>query len=156
MNCLALLTCEKVIIDKEGAPSLNVMTSAKIKVQAAEDGKIEERFQVPANAMMPLQWFIYTRWNPAQEDIGKDFEQVYQIFWPNGEKLSEYSLPFKQTNDKVQRTSYSIVGFRVRQKGTLKVITWLNSEGQRISSEAETYMYIEHEPVSANTGGIAQ
>ena len=140
MKCLALLSCEKVIIDKEGAHSIiNVMLNADVKLQRGL-----EDVSIPLNAVLPHQWWIYSQWNPSLDDVGQTFEQVYQIFWPNEEKFVEGKLPFKQDNEKVQQTTFSIVGFPAGQSGQLKITTWLESHGRQMTDVYRTHVNISH------------
>ena len=151
MKCLALLTCDKVIIDKDGAHSLiNVMLSAAVTLQESEPGETPKDIEIPPNAVSPNQWWIYAQWEPSSDDVGKSFKAVYQVFWPNGEKLIENNLSFTQIDDRVQQTTFYVGGFPVGQKGAVKVTTWLDSaEGRRVSDVAETHIVIEHRSSAA-------
>lgn len=147
MKCTALLACEKLIIDKDGAHSLiNVMQNAKVKIQEqTPDGRVLSP-PIPANAVMPTQWFIFAVWFPGEDDVNAAFEQVYQIYWPNGDKLIENRVSFIQRDMKQQSTSFSIVGLPVGQVGMIRIATWLDKNGHRISEVMETFFGIEHLP----------
>lgn len=150
MNCKALLTCEKVIIDKQGAHSLiNLMLNASIKLQEVTTAGDETArdIQIPKNAFAPTQWWIYTQWEPSLDDIGKRFVQKYELYWPNGEKLpvNKGELPFLQENDRLQQTTFFIGGFPVGQEGKVKIVTWLDSsEGKHVTPKMESHVYVEH------------
>jgi hypothetical protein len=148
MKCVALLTCEKVVIDKNGAHSLiNVMITAAVTAEVTGPQQADQHPQqiaVPSNAVIPVTWWIYTLWNPSSEDVGKAFEQVYQVFWPNGDKLAESTLPFTQQNDQMQQTSFHIGGFPVGQQGKVRIVTWLHLDGVRTSEIIETYILMSH------------
>jgi len=147
MKCIALLACEKLIIDREGTHSIiNVMTNANIKMQEMEPGGMPHDVVTPPfNAVAPLQWWVYTLWDPSPEDAHRSFEQVYQLYWPNGEKLREARLPFVLTSERMQQSSFSFVGLPVGQPGKVRIITWLDSDGQCVSSVSETHLYITHD-----------
>jgi hypothetical protein len=139
MQFVALCTCEKVIIDKRGAHSLiNLMLNAEIQATAEQ--------QIPRNAVVPTQWFIYTMWVPSSEDIGKKFEQVYQVYWPDGEKFTENRFEFTQPDDSVQQVTFGFVGFPVGQTGKLRIVTWLDQAGHRVSDLIETSIRVKHVP----------
>jgi hypothetical protein len=145
MKCTALLACEKLIVDKDGAHSLiNVMHSAAVVLQQQEIGEVPQQIPIPSNAVMPNQWWIYSVWMPMPQDVGCSFEQVYQLYWPSGEKFAENRLPFTQKEDRMQQTSFYYVGFPVGQPGNLKIISWLDHEGHRVSDLVETFVRIEH------------
>jgi hypothetical protein len=145
MKCTALLACEKVIIDKDGAHSLiNVMQSAAVTLQQQEPNKPPEPIPMQSNAVMPTTWWIYAVWKPSTDDVDRSFEQVYQLYWPSGEKFVETRLPFVQKDDKMQQTSFYFLGFPVGQVGDLKIISWLDSQGQRVTEIMETAVRVEH------------
>jgi hypothetical protein len=138
MKFLALCTCERVIIDKQGAHSLiNIMLNAELQISPE---------QVPRNAVAPTQWFAYSMWMPSAEDIGQQFEQVYQVYWPDGEKFIETRTAFPQLDETVQQVSFGFYGLPVGQSGKLRVVTWLDKEGQRITEPVETSIHVKHLP----------
>jgi hypothetical protein len=148
MKCTALLACEKLIIDKDGAHSIiNVMLRAQIsftKNLPEQNQEQEEEIPIPANAISPNMWWIYTAWLPSSEDVGKSFEQVYQIFLPNGEKFAESRLPFTQRTDEMNQTSFYFVGFPIGQQGKVRIKTWIDMGGSMVSDIAETFVEILH------------
>src|SRR6266436_8603486 len=142
MKFLALCTCERIIIDKQGAHSLiNLMLNAEIQVPQQQ--------QIPANAVVPNQWFIYTMWAPSAEDVGRKFEQVYQVYWPDGEKFSENRLEFTQPDESVQQVTLGLVGFPVGQAGKLRIVTWLDHGGHSVSEIIEASINVKHSPQQA-------
>ena len=155
MKCTALLACEKLIIDKDGAHSLiNVMLSAAVVMQQQQPGRLPEQLLIPPNAVMPLQWWIYTVWRPSPSDVEQPFEQVYQLYWPNGEKFAESRLEFVQKETRLQQTSFFFSGFPVGQTGDIKVLSWLESKGQRVSEILETIVHVDHIDPSKTPKGI--
>jgi hypothetical protein len=144
MRPVALIACDKIIIDKDGAHSLiNVMLNAKVEMQEIQSGQTTSR-PIPPDAVAPTQWWIYTAWEPSVEDIDRVFEQVYQIFWPNGDKLLESSLSFVLHEEKMWQTTFFIGGFPVGQQGKVRIVTWLHFEGRRTSEIAETFITVSH------------
>jgi hypothetical protein len=155
MKCIAVLPCEKIIVDKAGAHSIiNVMLQAEIGVKSVDPSKTLDDF--PKDAIAPNQWWIYTLWTPASQDVGKEFEQVYHVYWPNGDKVVEGRLSFTQKDSSSQQTSYSIVGLPVGQVGDLSIKTYLDSHGHCVTDVIETRVRIRHSqfeapaPVPAN------
>jgi hypothetical protein len=147
MKCTALLACEKLIIDKEGAHSIiNVMAKVRVSFQQQEGlAGIPEDIPIPSNAIAGNQWWIYSNWSPSPSDVGMTFEQVYQIYWPNQEKLIERRLQaFVQNNEEMQQTSFAFIGLPVGQTGKIKIVTWLDSDGHRVSEVIETTVLVEH------------
>jgi len=149
MKSLALCTCEKVIIDKAGAHSLiNLILNAELQLAQG----IEE---VPRNAVNPYQWFIYSAWVPSSEDVGEHFEQVFQIYWPDGQKFFENKLGFTQPDESVQQVSFGIVGFPIGQTGRMKILTWLEKKRSRVTEVGEANIVIKHIPQTADTTAAA-
>lgn len=156
MRCVALLACEKLIIDKSGTHSIiNVMTHADVKTQEMQPGGgPQEVASPPADAVAPIQWWIYTLWDPSPGDVQRSFEQVYQAYWPNGDKVLEARLPFVLSDDRMQQSSFSFVGLPVGQQGKVRIVTWLDADGQRVSDLSETYIRISHNTLKQTLPGI--
>ncbi len=154
MKCTALLPCEKIIIDKDGAHSIiNVMQSAAVVLQQQELGQAPQSLPMPKNAVMPMTWWIFSVWKPSSDDVGRSFEQVYQLQWPSGAKFAENRLPFTQKDDRMQQTTFYYLGFPVGEEGELKILSWLDSHGERVSDVIETSIRIDHSnsPTAART-----
>ena len=162
MKCHAFCACNKIVIDKEGAHSLiEIMLNAEIQLNQVTTDGIQAQITVPTNAVSPTQWWLYTQWEPASEDVGKRFEQVFQIYWPEGEKFAENRLEFTQKDDRVNQTSFYYLGFPVGQQGKLRLVTWIDHAGLRFSDIIESHVLIKHKPVSTlspgpypNPGGV--
>ena len=145
MKCRALLPCERVIIDKDGAHSIiNVMLNAEVSMDVVGPSQMAQPMTIPPNAMTGTTWWLYTLWEPSGDDVGKDFEQVYQVYWPNGDKLLESRLSFTQKDDTMNQTTFYIAGFPVGQQGRVKILTWLDSQGHRVSDVVEGSVNIKH------------
>lgn len=140
MRFQALCTCEKVIVDKREVHSL---------INLIQNVEIETSADIPKNAVGPNQWCIYTMWVPSAEDVGRKFEQVYQVYWPDGEKFYESRFEFTQSNEDIQQITFGLTGFPVGQSGRLRIITWLDRDGHRISEILETVINVKHIPQQA-------
>jgi hypothetical protein len=157
MKCHAFCACNKIIIDKDGAHSIiEVMLNAEVKMTIAtslEGPQIQAK--IPPNALAPSMWWLYTQWEPSAEDVGQELEQVFQVYWPNGEKFTENRLRFKQQDDRMNQTSFYYGGFPVGQQGKLRLVTWIDREGQRVSEVNESFVLIKHTHVpDPNQQGI--
>jgi hypothetical protein len=141
MRHLATCACDKLIIDKNGAHSLvSIMSNADISIVVQSPAVSE---QIPTNAVTPREWWIFSMWEPSSEDVGEQFEQVYQIYWPNNEKLSENRIGFKP-DERVQYNSQPILGFPVGQSGKIRIVTWVDHHGQRVTEVFDYYITIKH------------
>lgn len=155
MKCTALLTCEKVIVDKDGAHSIiNVMLNAEILLQrmSETDNSLAVPIPpdtpvvpIPPNAVAPQIWWIYTIWQPSPEDVGKSFEQVYQVYWPDSDdKFMDQKITFALKDERAMQTTFHIGGLPIGKVGKLKVVTWLDQQGHRATEVSEAFLNITH------------
>ncbi|HEV2470334.1 MAG TPA: hypothetical protein VGS78_14180 [Candidatus Sulfotelmatobacter sp.] len=142
MRFISTIACEKVIIDKGGAHTLiEVLSGADIAI-TPPPGMTPA--QLPANALSPKPWWIFSMWEPDEDDEGQEFEQIYVVYWPNGDKLVEgKSTPFTMT-DRVQYSSYQLLGFPVGQQGKVRVSTWITKNGNRVTDPFDYFITIRH------------
>ncbi len=150
MKLLAICPCEKVIFDKRDVPSLiTLIQNIELGMNQADGTSAD----IPRNAVFPKEWFIYTRWQSFDEDVGKNFEQVFQVFWPDGEKFVEQRVTLKPIvkDDDIQQSSLQLGGLPGGQVGLVDILTWLDSEGSRVTDIAKCSVRIKHIPAqSAN------
>jgi hypothetical protein len=140
MRFLATCACDKLIVDKIGAHSLiNVVSGLDIAMSVPPDAPQ----QIPPSAMLPREWWIFSMWEPRSDEVGKDFEQVIEVYWPNGEKLLDGRLNFKP-DEKVSYNSYQVVGLPIGQEGKIKILTWVESQGSRITEPFAYYITIKY------------
>jgi hypothetical protein len=155
MKFLALCPCDRIIFDKRDTPSLiSIIQNVDIAFQAiGEAGQVKPEEKVPANAVVPKEWFIYSRWEASAEDVGKHFEQLWEVYWPNGDKFTEHTIPLKPIlkDDHIQHSSLQLMGFPAGQEGMLKVATWLNLDGNQVSPIIDTSIRIKHLPAPSVT-----
>src|SRR5437879_5919714 len=108
MKCHAFCACNKIVIDKDGAHSLiEIMLNAEVRLTevplgaTVSPGAVAAGIPIPQNAVAPTKWWLYTQWEPSPRDVGKTFEQVFQVYWPQGEKFAENRLGFVQKDDRM-------------------------------------------------------
>jgi hypothetical protein len=144
MKHIGSFICEKVIIDGRGAPSIiTIMQNAHIDtIPGAEPQAI------PPNAVMPKEWYFFSSWFPSSDEVGKNFEQVYQVYWPNGEKFSEARSEFT-VQDETQYNTLYMQGLPVGQQGDVKIVTWLDHNGHKVSELVERILRIKYGPAPA-------
>jgi hypothetical protein len=82
-------------------------------------------------------------WKASSDEVGKKVEQVYQIYWPSGEKFSEENVEFV-VDSTIQQITLDLVGFPAGQPGDLRVVTWLFHMGDRVSDIVETSIRVTH------------
>lgn len=140
MKSIIFCACEKVLIDRvTGSHSLiSVMVSA----EARFSGTLPP--ELPINAVLPSMWFVYGMWETSAEDAGKSHEQVLEIYWPNGDKFLDNRLPFVADAALRAQNSVGVVGFPGGQKGDIKILAWIEHDGQPVSDIAEYHVTVKH------------
>jgi hypothetical protein len=144
MKFLALCACEKIIIDKNGAHSLiTIMSNTDINFAAPPGQTLPD--EIPTNAVFPREWWVFSMWQPSDDEVGKTFEQVFEVYWPNGEKFGESKIEFT-SDEKVQYNSLLMAGFPVGQIGNVRVVTWIEKQGSRITEPIDYCLRVKHLP----------
>jgi hypothetical protein len=152
MRLLATCVCDRLIVDKMGAHSLiAIMSNADIAITPPAGGS--ER--LPPNAMFPKEWWIFSMWEPASGDVGKEFDQIIQVYWPNGDKILDGKLTFK-TDDRTSYNSYQVLGFPVGQEGKVKILTWVEEQGRALTDPFPYYITIKYLPEGQYPQGTPQ
>lgn len=142
MKHLGTFACDKVITDFRGAPSvITIMQNAHIA--AYPDAPPQE---IPANAVIPKEWFIFSAWSPTPADVGQRQIQITQVFWPNGEKITEARTDF-EVKDDWQYNTVQIGGFPAGQKGNVMIRVWLADRNEKkLSDVIEFFIRVKHDP----------
>lgn len=128
MELLVFAVCERVIIDNQNNPSLIVlMENITIEFPAG--------VSVPERISLPREWFAFTMWTPAVDDIGKSFEQKFEFYLPAEQKPSfTTTLPFTISNEKPAKNVQLFRGFPVgKTMGAAYLQTWVEFNGSAVT-----------------------
>jgi len=129
---LIFAPCEKVIIDDQKNATLIVLLNT---LTVAHKGDTE----IPKDAVGAKEWAVFTMWQPAKEDIGKEFVQFLQMVKPDGEEFKRAEIKFTvNPDDKVSQARMNIHGFPLGQKGPFTLNMWLQQGSDRLG---ETHSY---------------
>ena len=112
---LALIACERVILDKQDMPSLiNVFRQMNMQLLDAP---------LPEKAISPVRWFVFTLWQNEETDIEKKSTQLLEVVLPNGEIFSSAEQEFRMANaDDIQsKITLEFNGVPVWQEGVIQV-----------------------------------
>lgn len=125
---LAFVACEKVIIEKqfETPTVISIMQRVmfQMQAQAMEAAGLTE---IPANAIAPFKWSIFTVWDYEADDVGKTFHQKSDVIMSDGSTgIVKVDLPFIM-KDELNFNVANIIGFPVGQLGILTLRVWLES-----------------------------
>ena len=141
MKFLALLPCDRVLFDKNGTLSLiTILERIELALQVPEGSEITLLKNLPA----PRDWFIYTRWEASPEDVGKSFNQVFQVLWPTGESFMQHvaALATVKENDLIQQSTVRMMAFPAGHNGAVKIVTWLEFDGKQVSDKFDCYITV--------------
>ena len=146
MRFLALCPCDRVIFDRNGTLSLiTIMENFDLSVQTASGEKVD----IPPTTVVPRDWSIYGRWEASESDDGMTFEQVFEIYWPNGDKFVESRMTMQtiRKEDPTQQTALQLMGFPAGQVGRIKIVTWIEHDKQRMIDPIECTVRVRHVPM---------
>jgi hypothetical protein len=127
---LALLACEKVLIDENRNPTLVVIME---KVEAT----IPAGQQLPANVLAPQPWVIFTMWKRKEGEQPGHCKQLIEIVPPgdSSPKLtSEAEFDFTEI---IHKVTSRVNGMPVGNAG----ICWINVKLQSAVGLTETFPY---------------
>ena len=86
---LALIVCERVIIDKqEMASFINVFQKMNIQLSGAP---------LPERAVSPARWNVVSIWQHEEFERNTPFTQAMEVITPNGEVFATSENEFKVT-----------------------------------------------------------
>lgn len=141
MKISAFLACEKVIKDERGVISLITLLSGI----AAERRGSEP---LPANAITPAEWWLFTALSLDESDFKETFVQRTKIDWPSGEQFAEMTiaLVFPKEIPPVLRhtTTQQIRGFPIGQAGNVNVTTWIEQDKKKVTAPESLAIAVTH------------
>jgi hypothetical protein len=116
--------CEKVVVDANGVPSLIGLFN---RMEAQIVSRPSE--PVPANAVSPQEWWIFTSWAQEPEDVGKRFTQMVDVIYPDGTLFQHFDAHFMPEEGKSHhQVRLRILGFPIGQEGTYLVKETLSQD----------------------------
>jgi hypothetical protein len=152
------VACERVILempsnfdppDSAGVASLIGLFSKMIAIS------IEDQV-IPANAVIPKEWAIFSAWDIESDDAGKKYNICTQILYPDGSPFGETSkIPLKLEINKRSQNVVKISGFPVGQLGFYSVQTWIEEKGMRIYGPIEFKIEFEIRKQSQSPSNLA-
>jgi hypothetical protein len=144
-NLLALMVCERVILDRQDMPSLiNVFQKMNIQLSGAP---------LPEKAVSPTRWSVFTLWQHEDSETGKTFTQTLEIVLPNGEVFSATEQEFKseKADDIQNKIAVEFTGIPIWQEGFLQVRVSLKNSDQPPSVYKFAVKYLPKEESNAKS-----
>ena len=132
--------CEKVIMDKEDKSSL-ISLFNEISVQI-----LPTAGEIPANAVAPKEWSAYDSWKIEPEDVGKEYRQMIQVLYPNGDPFGPPAgVNFSpQSGRAYQQVMINAMGFPVGQEGPYTLKMWLEHGSSIIFESVPIIVNVSH------------
>lgn len=137
MRMLIASPCQMVITDKDEATGhslIGVFHSLKIRVP--------ETTEVPAKALLPKEWAIFSKWELDPSESAKEIKLFVEIFWPDGEPLSKTELVAAEISENQTAFIIRTIGFPMGG-GKIKIILSIFADGE-----------LAHEPVVLSVGVV--
>ena len=119
--------CEKVILDAQGTASLIALFN-KVEAQLVSSAD-----PLPANAVAPFPWAIFTSWEMEPDDAEKKFLQVFEILFPDGSTFQEHRVEFVTPKGKTHhQIEARFTAFPIGQQGQYTVTMRLEQDGVKV------------------------
>jgi hypothetical protein len=139
---LTLLPCEKVIVDRDGIPSL-IGLFEHLNIAPSEGQDVVE---VPKETITFQHWAVFSEWEINESELHlKEVEQILEIQFPDGTIAPiRGKIPFIFNVAGTQRNHQDILGFPVGQEGSYRVRVWLEKHGEIVSEVGTREMKVIH------------
>ena len=138
-----LFTCEKVLFDQVGIPSL---------ISVFRRLTVNEEVARQENAGLPFSWAVYTTWDRAHSEQELNLTQHLQIALPDGTPFVQSETAFALPPGETQaRIAVCILGVPVWQSGDITVIASLHGQSSPSYEIRISIVHVPatHSPISA-------
>jgi hypothetical protein len=144
-NLYIFAICEKVVMDKEERASLISLFNT-ISAQLLPSSE-----NIPSNAVAPKEWWVFSSWETKPEDVGKEYRQVIQLLYPNGEPFGQsIGLNFTPQADKAySQVTVTGMGFPIGQEGRYTLKMWLEYGGSTIFEATPIIVTVNHKKLTS-------
>jgi hypothetical protein len=147
---LTLLPCEKVIVDRDGIPSL-VSLFENLNIAPSQGENIVE---VPKETVTLQHWAVFSEWEIGEDELDlKKADQILEIQFPDGSLAPmKGRLLFNFPNAGTFRSHQDILGFPVGQEGAYTIRVWLEKDGMPVSEVGTRKLRVIHKiPLGSRT-----
>lgn len=138
---ITLIPCEKVIVDRDGIPSLiSLFENIHISPAAGED-----IIAIPKETITYREWAVFSEWEASADEVGLKADQIFELQFPDGSLAPiRGKLPFVFEKPGTHRNHQNILGFPVGQEGAYAIRVWLEKDGSRISEVSTRQLNVVH------------
>ena len=102
--------------------------------------------EIPSNAIATKEWCAFTSWETEPEDIGKEFHQVIQLLYPNGEQFGEPMTGsfFPQSGKAYSQVLIGGIAFPIGQEGPYTIRMRLEHGGSTVFESRPIIIRVTH------------
>jgi hypothetical protein len=144
---IALVPCERVIIDELLKVPTLVTIMEKVDVQVPQGS------EVPANSVAPKEWFVFTIWGKKPGEQPGRYRQVIEIAPPEASLAAKLTIDF-DFKDRTHKLQNKLFGFPVGAQGVCLVRVWLES-ADGTATPTHTYpIEVSHSFANPSTGNL--
>jgi hypothetical protein len=154
MKLLVIAPCDRIINDPTFGNSL-IAVFHEIQI------KLPPGSEVPASAMIPRDWSIFSKYYLDPEEEGKEYYSITKVFWPSGEKFAEISLLSANPKNGMA-FAVRLQGAPIGQNGKYRIeqSIHINGNDEFIFGPVESYIAVnvtyDLEPINiVQTGGTS-
>ena len=137
--------CEKVVMDKDDRASLITLFN-QITAQILPTSP-----EIPPNAVVPKEWWAFSSWETEPEDDGKEYRQMIQLLYPNGEPFGPpVGATFSPSSGKTHnQVAINAPGFPIGQEGPYTLKMWLEHGGSVIFEPPPIIVRVKYQKLDA-------
>jgi hypothetical protein len=138
--CLCIV-CEKVIFSKDDVASL-VSLFTRININSNPGAEI------PANAVIPKEWAIFSSWDSGPGDDKKDYFHCTKFIYPDGTQFGDVVKSRVQIqSDKRAQVAVQLNGFPIGQTGRFTIATWIEENEKSVIDPIEIHIDVARSEV---------
>lgn len=146
---LIFAPCEKVIIG-QGDNNVSLIGILQgLQVNPRPEGPSE----IPANAILPMSWTIFTMWQKEAEDERIAYTQRVALISPTDRVLLESVTAFAMERDS-HRIANNLIGFPIGEAGPHTLKVWLRRGDSGDWKEISSFPLLITHPTVARASSI--
>jgi hypothetical protein len=135
MKLLLAVAAKLVSNDPEEGPTLVAVFNDLVVNQPQGEAEL------PSYAVLPRDWAVYSKWRLDPEDIGsgpKEYTQITQAFWPNGNILFKTEISTATTEDS-NAIAFTVrnASFPVGQAGYVRILLTIVDRQEMVCGKAD-------------------
>lgn len=129
MKLLLAAPCNVVLNDPDlGHSLIGVFHDIRVNVLPGSE--------VPADAMLPREWAIFSKWALEPHEVNREYTQVTELYWPDGKLVGRNSSALQASGTAMSFISRN-TAFPFGQNGNVRILFWMEESGEAVSEGVE-------------------